>query len=625
MPSIPWTELRKALTDFRRTWPQLLLTDLLARTLAAVLIAPVVGLLLKLFLMTTPDGVLADAEIAAFALSPLGLTAIVVVGAVSLGIWFAEQGMLLVIGLGAVEDRRVTWLDALSHVVRCIVPLVRLGGLLIVRLLLIVAPFLAAAGGVYLLFLGRYDINFYLADRPPAFWGAVFLTGLLLLGLAVILLRKVSDWILTVPLVLFEATGARRALDQSRRATAPYGWRIACSLAAWFATLGLLSWLLAFFIGRVGGLLVPDAGGSLVLMAAGLVAALLLSFVINLTFNIAATSLLPLFVVRLYGSLAGPVRLSPSISDRGVLGSRAELTLPGKRYLATGVAALAVVVVGVYIGGRSISQPDEVIVIAHRGASGEAPENTMAAFEGAMVQRADWIELDVQENADGEVIVQHDSDFKRVGRADLKVWNATNAELHDLDVGSWFGPEFSDQRVPRLRQVLERAKGQLGVVIELKYYGHDRQLESKVVEIVEATEMEGQIMIMSLKTDGLRKIAALRPSWTRGLLNTVSVGDLTRRDLNFLALNAAAASRSQIRRAHRRGMKVYAWTIDEPVQLSVMMSRGVDGVITDRPAVARQVLEFREELSPIGRFIIWVAGETGFLRGAEEASPVEDA
>ena len=249
----------------------------------------------------------------------------------------------------------------------------------------------------------------------------------------------------------------------------------------------------------------------------------------------------------------------------------------------------------------------------------------MAAFERAITDKADWIELDVQENADGVVVVEHDSDFMRVGSTSLKVWNATNADLEDLDVGSWYGAEFADQRVPTLRQVLERARGNLDVVIELKYYGHDRQLESKVVEIVEQAGMAQHIMLMSLKREGLRKAAALRPAWTRGLLNTVSVGNLTRLDVDFLALNAAAASRSQIRQAHKQGMKVYVWTIDDPVQLSVMMSRGVDGVITDRPDVARQVLEYREQLSPVGRLLIWIAGETGLLHHSSEASPAEDA
>ncbi|MEE9132377.1 MAG: glycerophosphoryl diester phosphodiesterase membrane domain-containing protein, partial [Gemmatimonadota bacterium] len=162
MPSIPWSDLRGALTDFRRTWPQLVLTDLLAKILSVVAVTPLVSLLLKLFLMTTDDGVLADADIAAFALHPIGLTAIVIVGAVLLGVWFAEQGVLMLIGFGAVEGRRVTWLDAVRYVYRYAARLVRLAGHIIARLLLVAAPFLAAVGGVYLLFLGKYDINFYL-------------------------------------------------------------------------------------------------------------------------------------------------------------------------------------------------------------------------------------------------------------------------------------------------------------------------------------------------------------------------------------------------------------------------------------------------------------------------------
>ncbi len=625
MTSIRWSDLRGALTDFRRTWPQLVLIDLLARALAVVVVTPVVGLLLKLFLMRTDDGVLADTDIAAFALHPIGLTAILVVGAVSLGVWFAELGVLMTIGFGAVEDRRVTWIDGVRYVLRHAAQLVRLAGHIIARLLLIAAPFLAAVGGVYVLLLSKYDINFYLADKPPAFWWAVGLAGLLLAGLAVVVLKKIANWILTIPLVLFEAHKGTQALPESRRATAAHGWRIVLWLAVWLVSISLVSWLVTFTIGLVGDLLVPDIGASWALMAIGLAATLLISFAVNFTLAIVTTALLPLFVVRLYRTIGGPGRLAPAIADRGTLAARATLAVPGKKYLWAGAAAFVVVGVGGYLGARSVSQDEEVTIIAHRGASGEAPENTMAAFEKAVADSTDWIELDVQENADGVVIVQHDSDFKRVGRDDLKVWNATNEELRDLDVGSWFGPEFSDQRVPTLRQVLERAKGHVNVLIELKYYGHDEQLESKVVEIVEQTGMEPHIMLMSLKREQLSRAAALRPDWRRGLLNTVSIGDLTRLDLNFLALNATAASLSQIRRAHARDMKVYVWTVDDPVQLSVMMSRGVDGVITDRPDVARQVIEFREQLSSVGRFLIWIAGEAGVLRGADEASAKEDA
>jgi glycerophosphoryl diester phosphodiesterase len=96
-------------------------------------------------------------------------------------------------------------------------------------------------------------------------------------------------------------------------------------------------------------------------------------------------------------------------------------------------------------------------------------------------------------------------------------------------------------------------------------------------------------------------------------------------NIDFLALSAAAATRAQIRRAHRRGMKVYVWTVNDPVQMSVMISRGADGLITDYPDVARHVLELREDLSVIGNVLVWIAGETGLLHGVEETSSAEDA
>jgi len=145
------------------------------------------------------------------------------------------------------------------------------------------------------------------------------------------------------------------------------------------------------------------------------------------------------------------------------------------------------------------------------------------------------------------------------------------------------------------------------------------------VEVVEATAMQDEIMLMSLKLAGLNKTATLRPDWRRGLLNTFSVGDLTRLDLDFLALNAAAATPATIRRAHGRGLQVFVWTINDPIQMSVMLSRGVDGLITDRPAFAREVIDYRESLGPVGRLLIWLAGESGLLRTGGEPSDGDDA
>jgi len=617
--------LAGASRDFRRTWPQLVLTDLASRAFGVILLTPVIGLFLKLFLMRADDGVLADADIAVFLLHPIGLTGAIIVGALSLGILFAEAGTLMVIGFGATEDRRVTWLDALHYIVRYGRQLVTLAGRFLMRVGLIATPFLVAIGGVYLWFLREHDINFYLANRPPEFRNALAIAGLLLFVLSLIVLRVVAGAILAVPLVLFEDCGGWAAMGASSRLISGRKRKVTILIAGWLLGYLLFSWLLSLAIGFAGGLLLPAVGGSPLLYALGLAATLLLMGLGHLLVMILSTAIFPLLVVRLYCRVGGTGQLNPATRESGTLGERARFAIPGKWLLTGGVAALLVVLGGGYAVSRSLDAEDTAAIIGHRGASSGAPENTMAAFKLAIEEQTNWIELDVQEDADGRVIVAHDSDFMKVAGSGLKVWDSTASDLADLDIGSWFDPTFADQRVVTLHEVLEVARGQVGVVIELKYYGHDQQLEERVVEIVEATEMQDDIMLMSLKMKGLEKAAALRPDWPRGLLNTVSVGDLTRLDLDFLALNATAAKPGLIRRAHDRGMRVFVWTINDPVQMSVMLSRGVDGLITDEPALARQVMDYRDTFGPFGRLLIWAAGESGLLRSTQQSSDEEDA
>jgi glycerophosphoryl diester phosphodiesterase len=595
------------------------------KIIAVVALTPMVGLLIKVFLLQTEDGVLSDTDIIDFLAHPLGITALITVCSVSLGVLFAEQSVLMVVGFGAVEDRRITWLDSMRYVTKYTFELVKLAGHVIIRLLLISAPFIAGVGGVYLLFLNKHDINFYLVNKPPEFWWAIAIAGLLAIILAAIVLKKCANWIMALPMLLFEGNSAKQVLSDSTRKGVEFGWKIAFLLASWFAGIALLSGLVTFLVGLIGNILIPNFGGNLAIVATGLGITLMLAGLGNLAIAILNTVLFPLLIVHLYRYLAGPGRLDPKIAERGSLGEKASLNIPGKVILGLSAAVLFLIVLGGYAASRSIDEEADIEIIAHRGSSGSAPENTMASFKRAITDKADWIELDVQENADDIVVVAHDSDFMKVARKDLKVWEATNENLRDLDIGSWYAPEYSNQRVPTLRQVLELAKGGLGVIIELKYYGHDRNLESQVVDIVEQKGMESEVMVMSLKMDGLRKIAGLRPKWPRGLLNTTSIGDLTRLDLDFLALNSIAASLPMINRAHKQGMKVYVWTINDPVQMSVMMSRGVDGIITDEPALARQVMALRKQLTPFGRMIVWIGGETGLLHGADRISTEEDA
>jgi len=256
---------------------------------------------------------------------------------------------------------------------------------------------------------------------------------------------------------------------------------------------------------------------------------------------------------------------------------------------------------------HSMNLKDRVEITAHRGGAGVAPENTLAAIRQAIEDGADWIEIDVQESKDGVVVVAHDSDLAKVAGNPVKIWEATADELRSIDIGSYFGPQFHGERVPTLQEVLQVCKGKVGVNIELKYYGHTQDLEKRVIELVDRFEMEPEIVVMSLESKGIEKMKSLRPEWTAGLLTAVVAGDLTHARSDFLAVKSSIATRHFIQAAHNRGKSVSAWTVNEGYAMSALISRGVDNLITDYPAVARRVLAERQEMSPLERLMVEMA------------------
>jgi glycerophosphoryl diester phosphodiesterase len=281
-------------------------------------------------------------------------------------------------------------------------------------------------------------------------------------------------------------------------------------------------------------------------------------------------------------------------------------------------AALVVVAAGTAWLATTVRVEDTTEITAHRGSSAHVPENTLAAVEQAIADGTDWVEIDVQELADGTVVVVHDRDLKRLGGVDLRVAGSTYEELRDVDVGSWFAPEYADQRIPTLAQVLALCRGRARVNIELKYYGSLGTLAERVIRTVEQEGMASEVVLMSLNHEAVRQAKALRPEWTIGILTAVALGNVARLDTDFLAVSASLATRAFIRTAHRRGRAVHVWTVNDPLRMSVLMSRGVDNIITDVPAVVRNVLEERAEMSAVQRLMVEVGAWLGIVNVEQE-------
>ncbi len=607
--------------DFRLAWKELVLADLVYKAIAFAVLTPLVGLILRITLALSGMEVLADQDILRFLLGPVGWIAFVTVMSVGISVIVLEQAVLIIVVAGAAQEQRVSVRRALAHTLPLTWPILQVVGRLLVIVLAAAAPFLLAMGAVYFLLLGQYDINYYLSEKPPAFWWAAGLIAVIAAALGVVLLRLLLPALYALPLLLFEKVEPKDVMRTSRQRASGHlrpliGWMV-----AWFGMTLALSSLGTLLVGLLGKIAVPLVDSTLLaaLLAVGFL--MVLWTWVNTGLAVLGVISFAVMLVNLYRRISGQEEPVQQLAIRGVARDSFLFRVSRLQWvLVFSLALIAALIVGAWTV-LSVQTRDQASIIAHRGASAAAPENSMAAIEQAIADRADWVEIDVQESRDGVVLVIHDEDLKRLAGRNLKVWDATAEQLQRVDIGSRVAPEFSAERIPTLEQVLEACKGKIGVVIELKHYGRAQKLERRVIDLVKAHGMEDEIRIMSLKYDSIKTVRSLQPQWPIGLLSAVSVGDLSRVDADFLAVSTRMATWSLVRSAQRRSKDVYVWTVNDPLVMSSMMSRGVHGIITDKPAVARDVIQYRRQLSTVERLLL----EMALLFDSPPPSPEEDA
>jgi glycerophosphoryl diester phosphodiesterase len=613
--------VRGALRDFAAVWRVLAVTDLACKTVAFAVLTPLMALFLRWLLSRTGAWVVADADIARFFVTTRpGVVALLLGGAIVAAVTALEVGCLMAVGLATARGRQVNAMTALAFGGARAPSILRLAGQMVVRVIAGLAPFILAIGLAYAALLRGHDINYFLARRPPEFWLAVCLGAAIVAALTALLVWTIARWALALPLLLFEGVRPRRALREGAERSVGNRALIALVLAGWaLVSLALVAgstWL----VNTIGRTAAPYFAGSLATLIVFLAVLVILWTVFGVAVAVVNVSLVALLIVRLYlrsgvsNEMHLPVEAAPVFIAAGALSTRGRLIAAGVAFLAAAGVALTAFLV------TRGNQP--VHVIAHRGASAAAPENTLAAFRLAVAERADIVELDVQESLDGEVLVVHDSDLMKVGGSPMRIWEHTAAELRSVDVGSHKGAQFMGERVPTLAEALAVCKGSARVLVELKSYGHDQRLEERVAAIVEAAGMENDCTFMSLDHTMVGRMKRLRPSWRVGALIAKALGDATSLGADFLAVEARMATVRFVRRAHRAGQDVYVWTVNDPAWMLTAMSCGVDGLITDRPAVAREAVEQRALMSDSQRLLLALLVRAG---ARAEALESEDA
>jgi glycerophosphoryl diester phosphodiesterase len=234
-------------------------------------------------------------------------------------------------------------------------------------------------------------------------------------------------------------------------------------------------------------------------------------------------------------------------------------------------------------------------IIAHRGASGCAPENTLAAFERALQLGAPFIETDLHLTRDAHFVAIHDGTLDRTTNGKGPVQGATLAELRELDAGKWFDREFMDSRIPTLEEILEFSrKNDVVFYLELKYdaaWG----MHHALVAALRNAQSAARTVVISFDAGTLAAVHKLDPSLMLGL-------SIEKRVYDLVGLAASAGARQVcvaaplvtpgfVAQAHKADLHVVAWTVNSAEEMRTMIAAGVDGIMTDYPDRLRATIE----------------------------------
>lgn len=568
----------------------LLVFHLFFTVLATAVLVPLTTWSLAGLLHAFQQPALSNAQIAEMALSPLGLAwGLVALGLSFLLIFLQQAGMMRLLALSG-SGRYHASMNALWQTGKRLPGIAGLAFLQVGAHLSLLVPFALLIATAYGLLLGEAELYVTMRLKPPAFWYFASIGGSL--GVIALWLQAwlYARWFLALPAMVLDRLTPVQSLARSRELTRGRHARIT-ALALTFA-FGVAAFPIAFSL-LFNALAMPliehlPNRMSLLIPVMLIYVAVYSVLIIAVTFlGVAANSLL---VINLYHRLGGSTL---ALDD---------LPAPARSGWWAWTAEAVLLIFALVQAGWVLSDfqlRDDVRVTAHRGSSIAAPENTLAAMRRAIQEGADYLEIDVRQLRDGNVVLSHDRNLKRLTGRDLDITDLTLAETRDIDIGSWFDDAFADERLATLDQVIGLAHGKARLYVELKPApGNETDLIEAVIERLRHHGIADSAVVASLSPTIIRDVEAYAPDIDTTLfVQFLLPGALAATPADNIGLRHTQANTDVVRLVQNSGRELHVWTVNDPREMSRYIDMGVDNIITDRPATLIDLLTERATLS----------------------------
>jgi glycerophosphoryl diester phosphodiesterase len=592
---------RRALEHLRFVLKPAIAFEFWSTLIFMVSFAPASGWLLNRLVAASGQYAVSDNDLLTFFLSPQGILFLISSVGFVLAFWFAEQVGLLIISVKAVFEKKISVSLVLWEQITHLPALIRLGLLQAGGYLAVSVPFVLGVGLVYWLLLREWDLYYYINVQPPSWWIALSIAGTISAGYFLLAAWLYARWLFAIPILVFEGATPLEALRKSWRQTRGRFWELAIPLVIWWVVVILSSAAMTWLVRVVAADLLVHIGYTLKAVIPAVIATLALIAILDILWFIIGKIVHLMLVSGFYLEKTDQRQaLSPSAPVTGIL-SPAALKRIG--WLIAGIVLVMGISTGAaFIQGFNINRAIEIT--GHRGSKVRAPENTLSALRQAIDEGADFAEIDVQTTADGVVVLLHDADLRRVASVNRRLRDTHYHELKDIDFGSWFAPEFRDERIPTLQEAIDLARGRIKLNIELKFTWSDPTLVEKVGNIIRQNGFSSDCVVSSLNFKAVTQIKQAFSELPTGFIVFKAAGNLARMEADFMSINAAKATPRLVRRLHHHGRAVHVWTVNDFNNVISMLEVGVDNIITDYPRDVRRYLEDWNALSDTEKIVL---------------------
>ncbi|MEG0377945.1 MAG: glycerophosphoryl diester phosphodiesterase membrane domain-containing protein, partial [Eubacterium sp.] len=497
-------------------WP-LVFFEIVYTFLGTILIYPVISFMLKKTLAAGHLTYISGSNFRELFTHPLAWVIIFILLLIVAFFVIFELTTLIILFNESKFKRKVQFVSLISAGLKRSTAIIRPRNMLFILLVLFIIPFTNVG----------FSSSFITEITIPEFiMSSIYASTPLSIAftlLTLILIILMINWIFSLSAFSLEHKGFFSAVHESRKLIHHRFWKTILSLVFWnlfLAFIFLVSFVLIVFI-----IMIPAAisialfdtlcnGTLLFAVILGI-----LSVISNVILSLARLITTPLNLALVshlyyhYSDEKGIVRdPNPILLQKNIKPFR-------KRTVVVLSALIFIIMVTLQSSTMFyMLSPDNISeslgvpqVTAHRGSSVNAPENTIAALEGAIADGADYAEIDVAQTRDGVIVVSHDNNLKRISGHNINIWESNYNDIKNLDIGSWFDPKFSDQRIPTLEEAIETCNGKIKLNIELKPTGHEASLVESTIAIINKENFRGDCFLASLSYPTIEQVMARDP------------------------------------------------------------------------------------------------------------------